>query len=102
MKSIAIFLLERVFPRLFCGSECWDVEYELTVDPSQLSQPSPGEYGIAIQGTHRTYQALSKARSPEEGREAGRLVAKEIAQDLKMRSGIRGESLQIKNVKRNW
>lgn len=85
-RNWIVFAFERLMYRLFCGAECWQVRYRLYFDTGYYS------------GVHRTYKSLSKCNGRFEG--VGTELAKEIASDIRFKTGIIATSCTIVSVER--
>lgn len=79
---------ERIMCRLFCGAECWRVRYRLYFDTGYYS------------GVHTTYRSLSKCAGRFDA--IGFELAKEIASNIRFRTGIVATSCTIVSVERVW
>lgn len=87
----AVNFLESLMLRLFCGKECWLIEYDLTFP-----------CGKTISGFHKTYLPLSERKTPEERRSAGFEILKEIGSAVRMETGLIPNGGSIKSHKRVW
>lgn len=88
MKQTIATIFDRVMGRLFCGSECWEIQYTAECDTGTIA------------GVHRTYQALSKATTAD-AQQIGEAVASEIRQALYFR-GHCAVMVRIGQGRRVW